>query len=458
MSKAEHLTSEPSGEFKERIGGSSWWMLAVLVLFYVLSLIDRGAISLLVVPIQKDLGLTDIQMGLILGPAFAISYSIFGFPMGWASDRVDRRVIIFIAVVIWSVAAAGTGFAWSFASLLIGRVLVGLGEAALSPIAYTMIADEFPPRRMTTALSIYQAGAKLGGAASFTVVALATALAAQIAFFHLPVVGRLEPWQLTLIITGAPGLILALLVFTFREPPRRTHVVRHEPVAGFVPYLQQEAKVFAPMLIAMMAVSIGVLSLGAWVPALLERTYGLKPAQYGPVLSVIHLVGAGLLLAKGMVVDWLRARGIVDAHLRFFSWILIVSIPLTLTAFLAGGPIWLFWLTYGGIEVLAGQFLIYFAATVQLFSPVALRGRIMALFQATFTMIGMGVGPLLVAVMTEKVFADPQMLGTSLGVVVGGSFTIAMIAARLALPQIRRVLSQEDDRSLSVPQKPAVSS
>ncbi|MDG2005499.1 MAG: MFS transporter, partial [Novosphingobium sp.] len=134
-------TATKAGAGDERIRPTSWWMLAVLLLFYTLSLIDRGAISLLVVPIQADLGLDDIDMGIVLGPAFAISYAIFGLPMGWASDRFPRRWIIFIAIVVWSAAAAGTGFAWSFASLLVARILVGVGEAALSPIAYTLIAD-----------------------------------------------------------------------------------------------------------------------------------------------------------------------------------------------------------------------------------------------------------------------------------------------------------------------------
>lgn len=124
-----------------RIGFASWWMLAILLALYVLALIDRGAIALLVVPIQKDLALSDVQMGVILGPAFAISYSLFGLPMGWASDRFSRRLILFVAITIWSLAAAGSGLATSFMILLIARVLVGAGEAALSPIAYRLCAN-----------------------------------------------------------------------------------------------------------------------------------------------------------------------------------------------------------------------------------------------------------------------------------------------------------------------------
>ena len=437
MTAAQH-----PGEGEERIRVRAWWMLAVLILFYVLSLVDRGALSLLVVPIQKDLELSDIEMGIILGPAFAISYSIFGLPMGWASDRFPRRTIIFIAIVIWSAAAASSGLAWSFATLLLARILVGLGEAALSPIAYTLIADEFPPRRMTTAMAFYQAGAKLGGAASFTVVAVASAIAATYAVFDWPLVGPLEAWQLTLLFTGGPGLVLVFLVFSFREPPRRAPAGSEVEKPNFLPFLKGEWRIFLPMLLGMMMISTGVLSLGAWVPTFLERSYELKPAQYGPILSTVHLIGAAALLAKGMFVDWLRARGMIDAHLRFLSWIMIVSIPLVLVAFLVERSPWLFWLSYGAVEVLAGQFLMYFAATVQLFAPTLIRGRIMALFQAAFTIVGMGLGPLIVAVVTERIFADPLKLGWSLAIVVSLSFALALLALRASLPQVRRVTQQ----------------
>ena len=423
----------------ERMRASSWWMLAVLLLFYTLSLVDRGALSLLVVPIQADLGLSDIEMGILLGPAFALSYAIFGLPMGWASDRFARRWIIFIAIALWSAAAAGSGLAWSFATLLIARVLVGVGEAALSPIAYTLLAEGFPPKRMTFALSFYQMGSKLGAAASFTVVAGAAALAACLAGTHVPLLGELNAWQLTLVITGAPGVLLAFLVFTFREPPRRSHRRDTTETPDLLPYLRKDWRIMVPMLAGMMLLSMAILAAGSWVPTLLQRQWGLLPQQYGPVLTAIHLVAAATLVFKGMIVDWLHARGVRDAHLRFLMWIMMICTPLSLVAFLTSS-LMVFWVCYAVIDILAGQFVLYIGATVQLVAPSFVRGRIMALVQACFTLVGMGLGPLLTAIITERVFADQARLGDSLAIVVPGAFALAFVAIRLALPQVRKAV------------------
>lgn len=436
----DKVSSDPQ---PERMRLASWWMLAVLLSLYILSLIDRGAIGLLVVPIQQDLGLSDVQMAMVLGPAFAISYSLFGLPMGWASDRFSRRLILFLAIVIWSVAAAGSGLATSFAWLLVARILVGAGEAALSPIAYSFIADSFPPRRLTFALSIYQTGSKLGAAASFAVVGLATALAAYLATTHWPVVGQLKTWQLTLILTGMPGLLLALLVFSFREPMRRQiarKVINH---AGFVPYLRHNARMLTLIMLGMMMCSIALLSMGAWVPTFLERSFGLKPLQYGPILSLIHLVAAVTLVFKGMLVDWLHGRGVLDAHMRFLSWLLALAVPLSLVAFLVGSAL-AFWIPFAIVEIIAGQFLIYIAATAQLIVPVEFKGRVMALFQAAFSIVGMGTGPLIVALVTERVFADPARLGHSLAIVVPTTFLLGCVAIRMALPAIRLAIRGEE--------------
>lgn len=417
----------------------AWRMVAVLLSLYILALVDRGAISLLVVPIQKQFGLTDMEMGVILGPAFAISYSIFGIPMGWASDRFPRRWIVFIAIFVWSLAAASSGLATSFGTLLLARVFVGVGEAALSPNAYSLIADAFPQRRLTFALSVYQMGSKLGAGVSFSAVALAAGIAAYFGTRSWPLVGHLEPWQLTLILTGAPGLLLAFLIFTFREPPRRDVAPGAPEVAGFSDYLRQNFAIIGLMMLGLMMISVAVLSLGAWAPTFIERQFGLKPQQYGPIISIIQLVGAGTLVFKGMFVDWLHSRGMTDAHLRFLSWLLAGAVPLTLIAFLSNS-LMLFWICDGIIEIMAGQFITYIAATTQLIVPAQFRGRIMAVYQAGFTIVGMGAGPLIVAFLTQEVFADPHRIGQSLAIVASIGFLTSFLAIRAVLPNVRHAL------------------
>jgi len=436
--EAEPVTAQATGE---RIRLSSWWMLAVLLLLYTLSLLDRGTFNMLVVPIQKQFGLSDTQMSVLMGPAFAIAYALFGLPLGWASDRFPRRWIVFVGLVVWSLAAAGTGLAGSFAGLLFARIMIGVGESALSPCAYSLIADSFPQRRMTLALSVYQTGSKLGAALSFAVVALAASVAAALHNYDWPVVGQLQPWQLVFLLTGAPGIFIGLLLFTFREPQRRARAV---DVAGqavpFVPYLRGNARVLGLMLLAICMCSIGVLAMGSWAPAFLERRHGLTPQQYGPVLALIGFAGSATLVFKGLIVDWLHARGLADAHLRFLSWLMAAAIPLSLIAFLS--PVLLpFWIAYAIVDMIIGQFTFYFAATVQLITPADLRGRTMSLFQGAFSLVGMGVGPMLVALVTDYGFADPQKVGLSLAIVAPGAFVICLLCLRSVLVDVRRVVA-----------------
>jgi MFS family permease len=285
-------------------------------------------------------------------------------------------------------------------------------------------------------------GSKLGAAVSFATVGLAAAVAAGYAAYNWPGIGTLQPWQLTLMLTGAPGILLAFLIFTFREPPRRERAPAAAEPSGFASYLWRNIAVLGLIIAGMMLMSMAVLGLGAWTPTYIERQFGLKPQQYGPIIALIQFVAAGVLVFKGMFVDWLYARGVVDAHMRFLSWLTAGAVPLVLIAFLSNS-LTLFWICDAIVEIMAGQFVTYIAATTQLIVPTQFRGRIMALYQAAFTIGGMGTGPLVVAFVTERVFADPQRLGQSLAIVAPTAFFLSFLAFRAVLPKARRALSEE---------------
>ena len=141
--------------------------LALLTAAYVLSYVDRTIIALMVGPIRADLGLTDTQFSLLGGLAFAVFYSTLGVPFGWWADRGNRPRIVALGVFFWSVMTMLCGFARSFTGLFLMRVGVGVGEAALSPSAYSLIAETYPPNRVGRALSIYGTGIYLGVGLSF---------------------------------------------------------------------------------------------------------------------------------------------------------------------------------------------------------------------------------------------------------------------------------------------------
>ena len=205
--------------------------------------------------------------------------------------------------------------------------------------------------------------------------------------------GLLEPWQLALAITGLPGVLLAFLVFTFPEPLRIAGIPGDgADRSSLRTFLKAERRALVPMFIGFGAVSITLGSLTTWVPTYMSRYFGWQPPAYGPALSIISLVGALSMILKGMVVDWLAGRGMRDAHLRFFSWLLAGTIPVGAAAFFLTNP-WWFLISYGVLNVVALQFIVFMAATLQLFVPSDLRGQVTGMFLGFFTLLQPRGGP-----------------------------------------------------------------
>lgn len=432
----------------DRVAAGAWWMLAVLLTLYTLSFVDRIVISMLVDPIKKTLGLSDVEMGLIIGPAFGVAYCIFGYVFGLAADRLSRRKVVYGGVTLWSLSAGLSGLASSFIGLLGFRIGVGAGEAALTPAAYSLITDRFPRRRLTTAMAIYQMGAKLGASVAFAVGGISIAFAATLQHQHWPIVGAMEPWQIALALTGLPGTVLALLVFTFREPAREAPTSKEKADrAPLLQFLRTERRALVPMAVGFASIAITMYSLTSWTPTYMSRQFDWHPAQYGPALSVISLLGAGSMIVKGMIVDWLYGRGIRDAHLRFFTWLLAATIPLGAVAFFIRDP-WLFLVVYAIIQVIALQFVVFMGATLQLFVPPELRGQVTGLFLGFFTLLGLGAGPTFTALLTDYLFRDEAKLGYSLAVTTCLTVPLAWLCLRAALTPVNAAFDRHEAAAL----------
>ncbi|HEY8353313.1 MAG TPA: MFS transporter, partial [Sphingomonadales bacterium] len=193
----------------------------VLLLAYVASFIDRQILGLLVEPIKADLGLTDLSFSLLHGFAFAIFYTAVGLILGWVADHWSRRNLIIIGVVIWSFATAFCGFANTFLVLFLARVFVGVGEASLSPAAYSMISDYFPPQKRASAMSLYTLGVYVGSGIAFVLGGVVIGLTQADASYTILRGVTLKPWQLAFVLAALPGIIIVLLLATLREPQRR---------------------------------------------------------------------------------------------------------------------------------------------------------------------------------------------------------------------------------------------
>src|SRR5277367_4434508 len=201
---------------------AAWYSVAVLMLMYIFSFIDRTTISLLVEPMKRDLHISDTQIGMLQGLAFALLYTFLGLPIARLSDRHSRRAIIAGGVFVWSIMATLCGLARSAVQLFMARVGVGVGEAALSPAAYSIITDSFPRSKLGGAFGVYNVGITIGAGTALLVGGIVVGAVSRAgASYTLPLFGQVHAWQMVFILTGAPGILLPLLLLTIREPKRR---------------------------------------------------------------------------------------------------------------------------------------------------------------------------------------------------------------------------------------------
>lgn len=431
-----------AGATSARVPFHSWWMVGVLSLFYILSVLDRIILTLLVTPIKADLVLTDFQMSLILGPAFAIFYALFGFPLGWAADRRERRWVIACGVTLWSIMTIASGFSRSFISLMFCRIGVAVGEAALSPAAYSMLADEFPKKRLTTAIAIYQMAAKFGTAAAFAIGSLAIAFAVQIGASDVPVVRDMQPWQLVMIMVGLPGMFAMLLIFTVKEPARKETRASIDQAAesDLLPFVRQHWQLISLMMVGFGAISACGYGLTSWIPTYIERTYDIPVTVYGPQLAVASVVSGLSIVLNGILIDWLYGRGYKDAHLRVLLLLLAVAVPIGLVMFRVSSPA-LFIVLYCMVQFALVPFMVYISSIVALLAPNRLRGRMNALFLAVTTGIGLGAGPLLIGAITDFFYGDESRIGSSLEITLVGGLLLSLVALFAANRRLRSILT-----------------
>ncbi len=431
----------PAGDQEPAANLFAWWMAILMAAYYALSTIDRTILVHLVDPIRNDLRLSDFEMSIILGPAFGFCLAFFALPFGWAVDRYPRRWILLFGVFSWSLATMLSGLANSFLQLTLARMAVAVGEAALMPAALSLLADRFPRRRLTTGIAVFNMGTKAGQSLAFVFAGLALAMAAGVAGSG-SIFGGMKSWQLVLMMVGAPGALMAFLIFTVREPPRRLALKTVEEDAGssFIAFLKERRAVFIPLFLGFCAVSIAGNALLAWVPTHLGRAYGWTAVQYGPWLGAASAIGSLSLLAKGAIIDWLYARGMRDAALRFYTWLLMALTPLGVLAFMAPTPL-MFVLGFSLLNIVALPFILYALTTIQLITPSRYRGKAVGLFQFLIPVFSQGLGPTVTAALTDFVFRDPAKLGWSLTIVTTVSMTTALVLLRYSLRTMRRSLA-----------------
>ena len=197
--------------------GAASYALALLFIAYIFSFIDRQILSLLVGPIREDFGITDFEFSLLQGAAFAVIYTFAGLPLGRLADRYSRRLIISGSVLFWSLMTVACGMTRNFGQLFVARMGVGVGEAGLSPAAYSLILDSFRPQHATYAMSFYKLGVKIGAGLALVIGGVLYDFYASIGTVTIPILGPVVPWQATIITVGAPGVLHGARTYVMQD-------------------------------------------------------------------------------------------------------------------------------------------------------------------------------------------------------------------------------------------------
>jgi MFS family permease len=369
------------------------YVLVVLVIVYTFNFIDRQIIGILAVPIKAELRLSDSQLGLMGGLAFALFYTFLGIPIARLADRISRTGIMTAALALWSLMTAICGFTHSFAQLFMARVAVGVGEAGGVTPAYSLICDYFPPRERARALSAYSFGIPIGSAVGIVLGGFITSLMS---------------WRMAFFIVGFAGLLITpLLKFTVREPTRGAlDAAGVDRAAGGAPTLLQVIAVLARK------PSFWGLSLGAacasmmgyglffWAPSFLVRSFHL---------SLLHasLCYGSLVLAGGLVGIWfggVLADRYGAARRGMYAFIPAIAFLATVPFYFAGVLSTTLWISFIVLLVPTALGLAWLGpvlAAVQHLVPGNMRATASALFLFINNLIGIGLGTTLIGVVSD---------------------------------------------------------
>ncbi|GAC1625711.1 MAG: MFS transporter [Nevskia sp.] len=408
----------------------AWTTIAILMTAYVFSFIDRQILNLLVAPIRRDLAISDTQMSYLLGLSFALFYTICGIPIGRLADSRSRKGIIAIGILLWSAMTAGCGLARTYLQFLCFRVGVGVGEATLSPSAYSLIADSFEKEERATAISVYSMGIYIGSGLAFLLGGLIIRFASAQGDLALPLLGEVRPWQLIFFVLGLAGLVFSLAVLAIREPLRKgIGAGIAVPLAHVAEYLGSNRRTVLHHNLGFAMMSFAAYGAAAWVPSFFMRSYGWSASHTGIVYGTITAIfGCSGVVFGGRLADWLARRGRVDATMRVGLYGAIAAVPFGILYPLASTPDAAAAFMGPAIFCLAMPFGVAPAA-IQEIMPNSMRSQASALYLFIVNLIGLGLGPTAVALVTDYVFHDDKAVRYSLLAV----STIAEIGAILLL-------------------------
>ena len=422
----------------------SWYVVGVLTLANLAGWVDRLILSLMVVPIRRDLGISDTQMSLLIGLAFSVFYTVLGLPIGWLADRGNRKAIMGWGIAIWSVMTSACGLAGSYGRLLLTRVGVGVGEASLNPAATSFLADYFPPERLGTAMSVFSLGTFVGAGLAYVIGGAVVGLVEAHGPVAVPLVGMVRPWQTAFFIVGVPGMLIALLFLTVREPPRKAGS-SGASTGELFGYVRRNLRSFTCTSLGFSLSAMVNFGIASWLATFMIRHYGWTAARAGTVQGVLTMTfGVAGVLAGGWVADWYARRGQTDGPLRV-GVIGAVGMLVSATAypFMPTAALTVAWLVpvnffaafpWGAANAAAAEVV-----------PARMRAQGAAVYFLVLSLVSSTLGPTLVAMITDYGFHADSAVGYSLAIANLIGMTMAIGVLLYGLPAYRRTIATRDD-------------
>ena len=392
----------------------AWLSIGVIVILMILSQIDRNSISLLVDPIRSSFGISDFQIGLLQGPAFAIFFLLGSLLVGWMVDKYSKRWLIYIGVTVWSLATIASGLAGGFVALIAARCFVGLGESVLQPAGWSMIARLFPARKLATAIGVLTAGTQVGAAMSFMLVGFLVAEADQFSTTAIPLTGKLLPWQFVFIATGLPGVFLAFLIFLVPKDKATGLSIEKSSTGGLIEFMRENRAFLTYHFLGFGVLSILVHGVAAWAPTYLMRIHGIDVKDIGILVGLIVIpLGVGGAVFAGWLVDRSFQKGKHDAHLSHFAIRCAAITILGAVGFIFDSTLIFTVVCFGLIQFIQ-PFSGVAGASLQISTPEQYRGRISGIFIMFYNAVGLMLGPSFVALLSDSL--GPDKLGIAMAI------------------------------------------
>ncbi len=437
--------------------GLGWLAVLLLSLAAVASYLDRVIIGLLVEPIKADLDLTDTGFAVLQGVAFGLFYTLLAFPLGRLADSRNRRVIVMAGLAAFSIFSALSGVARNYWQLFLARTGVGVGEASLTPASYSILSDYFPPHALGRAMGAFTTSAFLGMGLAFM------AGGAVIGWLSMPgstdwwMFGDHKPWQIAFILVGMPGLLLLIPIALFLKEPKRRDAGKATavPLIDVGRMLWSRRSTFIPMFGGFAMIVLPAYAGLTWMPAMFIRVYGWSAADFGLWFGGIYMIfGMGGVFVGGWLCDRMTMRGVLDAPLKvsaigFIGFgVLGTLAPLMPTPYLSLGlfapALFLSTIPYP----LAGT-------AIQLVTPNRMRGQTTAVYLTVINLVGLGIGPLVIGLLTDHLFTRPEDVRYSLALLNLTAAPAAVILLLLAAKPYRLLRALENSKIQTPTQRAA---